>query len=179
MEHRYYGSSLPFGNSSFTPANLRYLTIQQALEDYAVIIRSLQQSLNIAGPNAVPWIAVGGSYGGVLSAWMRFRYPQLIQGAIAASAPIKYLSPNVDYSYFAATSQDYQQQPNCTETIRQGYAELQEMVANGEFNKIQQLWRLCDLPTKETIEHVILWSVNSLLSLAQVSQNISSLGVKK
>jgi len=34
-EHRYFGESMPFGNESYKNAsNLRYLTSEQALEDY-------------------------------------------------------------------------------------------------------------------------------------------------
>lgn len=33
-EHRYYGTSMPFGDDSFEKENLRYLTVEQAMEDY-------------------------------------------------------------------------------------------------------------------------------------------------
>jgi lysosomal Pro-X carboxypeptidase len=80
VEHRYEGESLPVNISKDC---LSYASTIQALADYA---RILETHLNPG--NKAPVIVFGGSYGGMLSAWMRMKYPHLVAGAIAASAPI-------------------------------------------------------------------------------------------
>ena len=80
-EHRYYGKSKPF--PAGTPHCMSWLSTEQALADYAALIAHLKKKLSYG-----PYIGFGGSYGGMLAAWFRMKYPHLIDGVIAASAPI-------------------------------------------------------------------------------------------
>jgi len=72
-EHRYYGKSYPFGNDSYSSvSNLGYLSSEQALADFAVIITYLKE-VRLPHAKKSPVIAFGGSYGGMLTAWMRIK----------------------------------------------------------------------------------------------------------
>eukprot|EP01018_Ginkgo_biloba_P013608 Gb_08404 [translate_table: standard] len=96
IEHRYYGSTMPFGSREESYKNastLGYFTSTQALADYATIIIDLKKNLSAQD---CPVIVLGGSYGGihsvqaVLAAWFRLKYPHIAIGALASSAPILY-----------------------------------------------------------------------------------------
>eukprot|EP00038_Savillea_parva_P001121 m.101523 g.101523 ORF g.101523 m.101523 type:complete len:605 (+) comp10396_c0_seq1:1641-3455(+) len=82
-EHRYEGESFP--NLENITNCMSYCTSQQALADFATLIRAIK--VDYTAPDAAV-VAFGGSYGGMLSAWFRIKYPNVIAGAIAASAPI-------------------------------------------------------------------------------------------
>ena len=66
---------------------ITWSSVEQALADYAVFLTSLKQNYSLSDSNN-PIIAFGGSYGGILAAYMRFKYPNLVTGALAASATI-------------------------------------------------------------------------------------------
>lgn len=53
------------------------------MADYAQFISRLKKDYNNAKV-----VVTGGSYGGMLAAWMKIKFPHLIEGAWAASAPL-------------------------------------------------------------------------------------------
>ena len=50
----YYGESLPFGRD-FSPANMGYLAVEQALADYTVLVQQLKETYQITNV-----VALGG-----------------------------------------------------------------------------------------------------------------------
>lgn len=91
-EHRFYGKTQPFKNESYNSTDyLGYLSSEQALADFVVLIDYLKET-RINGAQNSSVVAFGGSYGGMLAAWIRIKYPHKVDGAIAASAPVFWFS---------------------------------------------------------------------------------------
>ncbi|XP_018396599.1 PREDICTED: lysosomal Pro-X carboxypeptidase [Cyphomyrmex costatus] len=153
-EHRYYGESLPYGNKSFAdPQHRGYLTSQQALADYVDLIVHLKSQ---PGYERSPVIAFGGSYGGMLSAWIRIKYPHVVQGAIASSAPILYVTGVVDCEVFARiTTSDYKTvNLTCSKLIQKAWNTITKVASNDEGKKwLSDNWKLCEpLKTAEDVQ---------------------------
>ena len=86
-EQRYYGKSQPQGSAG----RFDYLSTEQVLADYASLLPDLKASLNAS---ACPVVAFGGSYGGTLTTLLRAKYPHVVAGGLAASAPLGYYDPD-------------------------------------------------------------------------------------
>ena len=85
IEHRFYGKSTP-GDGSLSTENLKkHLSADQALADYANIISYIKTKYNTPDSKVVTF---GGSYSGSLSAWMRQKYPHIVDIALSSSAPV-------------------------------------------------------------------------------------------
>ncbi|XP_057864864.2 uncharacterized protein LOC131072645 [Cryptomeria japonica] len=108
IEHRYYGTAMPFGGEKGAYANastMGYFTSTQALADYATLIVDLKKTLKAED---CPVVVFGGSYGGMLAAWFRLKYPHLTIGALASSAPLLYLDGiTPTYGYGRVVTEDF------------------------------------------------------------------------
>ncbi|DBA71821.1 TPA: hypothetical protein ACH3X2_010974 [Trebouxia sp. C0005] len=77
-EHRYYAEAEPY-----TPADdFAHFTIEQSLVDHIELVLYVQNVYNLT---TNPVIAIGSSYSGQLSQYLRIRYPDVIAGAISSS----------------------------------------------------------------------------------------------
>ncbi|KZC07914.1 Lysosomal Pro-X carboxypeptidase [Dufourea novaeangliae] len=150
-EHRYYGDSMPYGNKSYSDGKyLGYLTSQQALGDYIDLIQYLKSTPQT---RLSPVIVFGGSYGGMLSAWIRMKYPHIIQGAIAASAPILQLSGAVECDSFARiVAMDFKMaHPNCPKLIQRSWSTITNVTSSDKGKQwLSDNWKLCEPLKNET-----------------------------
>ncbi|KAA6398939.1 MAG: putative Thymus-specific serine protease [Streblomastix strix] len=85
LEHRFYGQSRPYDTT--TSDHLQFLTSKQAVADAGRFIEWIINT-ELKKCTIRRTITVGGGYGGSLSAWVRARYPHLVIGSIASSAPL-------------------------------------------------------------------------------------------
>ena len=59
-----------------SPKNLQFLSVDQALADIAYFINFKKSQKNIQNAKV---IVFGGSYAGNMAAWVRVKYPHLVQ----------------------------------------------------------------------------------------------------
>ncbi|XP_073974990.1 putative serine protease K12H4.7 isoform X2 [Rhodnius prolixus] len=141
LEHRYYGQSQPFRNTSVE--SLKYLTVDQSLED----IKNFIEVVNNYTPDVCnKWILFGGSYAGNLAAWARMMYPELIFGAVSSSAPVQ-----VEFNfkkYLEITSKLIEEKDaECKSTIKEGMKMLvYTFNTKAGKEKLATKFKMCDPP---------------------------------
>ncbi|XP_048232562.1 lysosomal Pro-X carboxypeptidase isoform X2 [Ricinus communis] len=145
-EHRYYGESIPYGSRDEAYKNastLSYLTAEQALADFAVLITDLKRNLTAED---CPVVLFGGSYGGMLAAWMRLKYPHIAIGALAASAPILQFENVVPHEiFYDIVSNDFKRESSrCFNTIKESWnAIASEGLKENGLVKLSRTFHMC------------------------------------
>jgi len=115
LEHRYYGYSQPF--KTLESKNLKYLSMDQAIEDLATFQHYAMEQLGLKGK----WIVVGGSYSGELSAFYRLKHPELVAGSLASSAPVLSKADFDEYDHYVAKVAG----PECLAAIQSAVSDVE------------------------------------------------------
>eukprot|EP00048_Salpingoeca_helianthica_P006316 m.97166 g.97166 ORF g.97166 m.97166 type:complete len:498 (+) comp13967_c3_seq3:1862-3355(+) len=168
-EHRYFGDSLPFGNASFAPENLRWLTVEQTLADYIEIINHVASSF----PTRPPVIVFGGSYGGLLSAALRIHYPGIVNASIASAAPMYQLGEVLNSTWFDLVTLTYSQTGSCGTRVAAEFASIWNARFNNTvLSKLQASLGLCTPVTGVVDVYLLLFYAKHAFSIcAQFSYN--------
>jgi len=136
LEHRYYGQSLPL--PSFSNSDLAYLTTEQALLDIKNFQNFLTNSHHLKGK----WILISGSYPGSLAAYYRSKYPNLVVGALASSAPVKAKEEFFELDEKITSKLDIL----CQEKVRQVIHEVEDSFKNApEISKIKEMFAATEI----------------------------------
>ncbi|GLJ47192.1 hypothetical protein SUGI_0996240 [Cryptomeria japonica] len=147
IEHRYYGTSMPFGGEKEAYANAStkgYFTSTQALADYATVIVDLKKKLKAEN---CPVVVFGGSYGGMLAAWFRLKYPHITIGALASSAPILYLDDTAPtYGYESVVTKDFRDvSETCYRRINESWAMMDKIASSPQgLLNLSKLFNTCE-----------------------------------
>ncbi|KAF0716566.1 Aste57867_2777 [Aphanomyces stellatus] len=126
LEHRYYGKSQP--RPDFTTANLKYLRAEQALADIATFQDYFVAARNLT--KASKWVAFGGSYPGMLAAWVKAVYPTRFAGSVASSAPIQAKVDFFEYADVVSEGLRYFGKDACVDTVRSALEELHRLLSS-------------------------------------------------
>jgi dipeptidyl-peptidase-2 len=163
-EHRYFGASMPFGANSHTRQNVQYLSVDQALRDYVEVISQIRQQF---GTNVAPVIAVGGSYPGELAAYIRAKFPNDVDMALAASAPIgPYVS---QYGFWRVASADFAGGARqCATIIRQAFVETAAAFNSGDPTPVINGLALCQQSSAAAQRDIVRWVENAFATFAML-----------
>eukprot|EP00253_Pinus_taeda_P022518 PITA_22518 len=159
IEHRFYGHSMPFGSQEAAYSNSStqgFLSSTQALADFATLITDLKRNLSAEDS---PVVVFGGSYGGMLAAWFRLKYPHIAIGAFASSAPILYFDNITPPTSFDNTvSKDFSSESaNCFNVIKKSWDVIDNLTSTSKgLKSLRKSLRICKSNSDQDIAQNLL-----------------------
>lgn len=162
LEHRYFGESLPF-NGNLSTENLKYLTVENALEDITYFLKYLNQSIPEYVHSKV--LLAGSSYSGALVMWHRIRRSGNTKGAWVSS-PKTLSQPEIaEYKEAVNDLLIDKKLRDCKDHIHAGIEEMMyELNYLNSTNRIQQNFRLCK-PIKTDDKYDIMNFFHTITSM--------------
>jgi hypothetical protein len=133
LEHRYWGFSSPF--EELTTENLQYLTLKNAIADlnyFALTAKLPFDTSGASNADNAPWVLVGGSYSGALTAWTEATtYPSVMWAYYASSAVVETIGNY--WSYFLPETENMPR--NCSTDISLVVEYLDKIGETGTVNE--------------------------------------------
>ncbi|KAF2102204.1 serine carboxypeptidase [Rhizodiscina lignyota] len=147
LEHRYWGTSTPY--TEFTTENLKYLTLDNAIHDLTYFAKNAKLPFDhrsASNAQNTPWVLIGGSYSGALSAWVESVDPGTFWAYHASSAPTEAVS---DYwGYFLPVQEGMPK--NCSKDVNLVIEHMDNVLKTGTAEEIHNLKAMFGL---ESVEH--------------------------
>ncbi|KAI0725259.1 peptidase S28 [Fomitopsis betulina] len=139
IEHRYYGYSNPYNNLSVE--SLQYHTIKQAIDDlvyFAYNVKLPMPGGDHVTPEKAPWILIGGSYSGALTAFTKVNKPDVFYAAWSSSGVVESI---VDYwGYFDIIRKHMPQ--NCSADVQAVIGHIDDVFTSGNETTIEEIKEL-------------------------------------
>ncbi|THH17760.1 hypothetical protein EW146_g3119 [Bondarzewia mesenterica] len=149
LEHRFFGLSNPYPDLSV--ASLKYLTIQQAIDDLEYFAKNVKLPMpggDSVAPGQAPWVLVGGSYAGIdvefvvclarlgaLTGFTMVNKTDLFQAGYASSAVVQSIS---DYWGYFEPIRQYMPK-NCSADVQAVIAHFDAVFTWGSDSEIAAL----------------------------------------
>ncbi|EDQ86101.1 uncharacterized protein MONBRDRAFT_33933 [Monosiga brevicollis MX1] len=164
-EHRFFGQSqVTPGADGPSTSEYPLFSVEQAMADYNHFLFEFKQNRSIEDS---PVIVFGGSYGGMLAAWLRIKYPETFLGAVAASAPISGFAgqqPEWDSNtYWQVVTRDATPAAGapaaCADNVRNSFVTLFKTGASESGRAhLSDLFRLCKpLGSTSDVQALAMW----------------------
>lgn len=167
IEHRYFGKSKPFNDTSVE--HLKYLTVDQAIEDYKVFHDKYSPDPSIKFNKTAPWLLIGGSYPGLLSAYIRAKYPKEFKAAISSAGVVYAIRDYQDFDLQDAISMGHE----CAAVARHTRIQIDKLLkTDKEF--VMRLFNCSDKFIDED-NHQFQYFIGELYTLALQYGNLTQL----
>ncbi|RFU32968.1 hypothetical protein B7463_g3370, partial [Scytalidium lignicola] len=148
LEHRYWGFSSPF--TELTTENLQYLTLKNSIADLNHFALNAKLPFDLSGAsnaNKAPWVLVGGSYSGALTAWTEATTKPSVMWAYYASSAVVETIGNY-WSYFLPETEHMPK--NCSTDLALVVKHLDSI---GESGSVKEQTAMKELFGLEGLEH--------------------------
>ncbi|XP_030633836.1 thymus-specific serine protease [Chanos chanos] len=179
LEHRFYGDSI--NPDGLEVENLVYLSSQQALADLTTFHRHISQQYDLSHKNT--WISFGGSYAGALSAWLRGKFPHLIFGAVASSAPVRAKLDFSSYNKMVGLSlmdESVGGSNKCAGNVWEAFAAVEAALFAGNTTEVGKDFDCCETPDSDDDQIELMQSLaDVVIGIVQYNEEGGPLSISQ